>query len=138
MLWGMTTASSYLHQALDALLAERAEIDRKIETVKRTIGEVEGNGTMMIGPFGPTGPVAGGYYIPSSSPAPQPKSVGDIVLAMAEEYEVFTMDEIMEALAEKGNNAQRTSVSSIVSRMVSNGELQKGPQRGTFRGVASD
>ncbi|MGD0881595.1 MAG: hypothetical protein ABSB09_08515 [Acidimicrobiales bacterium] len=126
----MTTATEHLETAIQALMDERAEIDRQIEVLKRTLNEL-GGGTPSSPAWtrsgtGATGPVV----IPSVSMPRQ--SVSDIVLKLLNERAVASLAEIMEALSLAGNNSQQDSVSSILSRMVSNELIGKGPQRGTF------
>ena len=115
----MTSAMDHLKSALDDLMGQRMEVDRQIEVIKRTMAELQGT----LGMSWPLAPDIPTRTVPS---------VADTVLALSSAGNVFTMNEIMDALDHVGNPAQKTSVASIVSRMVSQGLIGKGPQRGTF------
>lgn len=131
----MSTATDYLRKALDALLAERSNLDQQIEVISRTLGELEPHDLDASPPTvtkvtsWPEGFQPGFVRTRISRP------VIDIVLELARAQTVFTTEELMTALKAEGNTAQRASVSSTLSRMVREGTLAKGPRRGSFQRV---
>ena len=98
------------------LATELAEADRQIAIVERTVSELAGDG-------GSTAATAPAYDLPS---------VRDTVREIAKTGEVFTLPQVIDAVKATGNDAKYGSVSSILSRMVNEGELRKVAKRGSF------
>ena len=112
----MTSAIEHMQAALAVLISQRSDLDRQIKVIERSIYELE-------------------RLSDNTSPPPErgKRTVAEVVGALAREQDVVTQTQIMEALRREGNTSQAASVSSIVSRMVSQGLLIKGPYRATYR-----
>ncbi|MGA2527978.1 MAG: hypothetical protein ABSG36_02305 [Acidimicrobiales bacterium] len=112
----MTSAIEHMQAALALLVRQRTDLDRQIKVIERSIYELE--------------------QVSDSTPSPPERgkrTVAEVVGALAREQEIVTQAQIMQTLRQEGNTAQATSVSSILSRMVSQGLLRKGPDRATYR-----
>lgn len=115
----MDTAVDHLNAALAAMREARDDIrrqlsdaDRQISILERTVAELSGS---------------------PAAPAPvEGPSIRDVAREIAARGEIFALAEVVEAVHAGGNDAKYGSISSILSRMVAEGELQKGGKRGTF------
>lgn len=118
----MNTALSYLEKARTELLAERAGIDREIAVLDEVIGRLQKT------PSSP-GPqvITDVADLPSAA-----RSIKDITLDIASRGEVFALSEVVEAAKLEGSPAKYESISSVVSRLGSEGVLNRGPRRGTY------
>ncbi|MCB1017596.1 MAG: hypothetical protein KDB10_21090, partial [Acidimicrobiales bacterium] len=110
------TAADYIRRALRELNAERDRLDRQIEVLDRTLDELEPGGS------GDAPDDSGSHGRP----------VRDIVMDLAGESHLFTLDEVMRRVRSEGNPAQHASVSSILSRLKREGFIDAGPRRGTY------
>lgn len=115
----MDTAVDHLNAALAAMRAARDDIrsqltdaDRQISILERTVAELSGS---------------------SAAPAPvEGPSIRDVAREIAARGDIFTLAEVVDAVHAGGNDAKYGSISSILSRMVAERELQKVGKRGTF------
>lgn len=64
-------------------------------------------------------------------------SVRDVVRELAESTPTFSFEDVMHALRIAGNDAQPTSVQSILSRLKREGLIRAGHRRGEYAGASS-
>ena len=110
-------ATDHLQKALNAMVAERAELDANINVL-----------TQMLGA---KAPVASPRPDASVGPISTAPSVNAIVMDMVAGGAVVTLPEIVTRAKELGNTANYNSISSVVSRLRRRGMLAKGPTRGS-------
>jgi hypothetical protein len=127
-LGGMADAADYLNQALSALRRQRADLDRQIRVIERTVNELSSPVVQVFDSDSGTGEDAGSVRVLRQPP----RAVREIALEIAHRGEVFSLEDVVQAVREEGNDAQYASVSSILSRLKGEGILQRGPRRGTY------
>lgn len=108
--------TEHLKLALEALVKQRDTINNKIDVVANALKAVEADEIIEIEV--------------STHRAP---SVPDVVLDLLRERDEIDLQNVLYRLEMVGNAATHESVSSTLSRMVSNGLIDKGPRRGTWK-----
>jgi hypothetical protein len=134
----MDSASDYVQAAIDRLKADRADltasIDEQIATLQAALRTmptmpVELNPTPNVVDTNPIGRVDN----PETMPAvPGGRSIKAVALDLAANTDVFSLQQVIATCHTEGNMALPPSISSVISRMVSDGLLAKGPRRGTY------
>jgi len=127
----MKDAKDLIAEAVDQLRRQRDEIDVQIVILMDTITKLEaGKGSVLAGHSFNSPPT-----ITLGSIGAPPRSIRAVALGLRDTSStgVFSLGELMTALGEEGSDAARASVSSVVSRLKAEGELEAGPRRGTYR-----
>lgn len=119
----MDTALDHLRAALSAMSTTRDQLaadlrnaENQITIVQRTIDELSDES-------------------PRSNAAASPyegPSIRDIAREIASAGHTFSLADVVDASRAAGNESKYASISSILSRMVNEGELRKGAKRGSF------
>jgi hypothetical protein len=118
----MSVAVEYLVKARQELLDERARVEREIRVLEEVIDRlrVEQPAT------------ASTNAVPATVPVSKARSVKEIALEVASRGDLFSLTEVVEAAKREGSPAKYESISSVVSRLSSEGVLERGPRRGTY------
>ena len=124
----MTEAVEYLTKALELLREQRDDIDRQIKVLERTVAELTGKLVHVTGHDNGSGAESSTTIRPVRAVRP----VRDIAIDVAKRGGVFTLEDVLKAVRDEGNDAQYASVSSILSRLRGEEVLVRGPRRGTY------
>ncbi len=109
----------HVRHAIDALLEQRSQLDIKIRSLQMVLEEMQGTAT----------------YVGLTPIATKTPSISEVVVNLLGIRGTVNLTEIVQALRLAGNGARQESVASTLSRMVANGQIGRGPYRGTYRRV---
>jgi hypothetical protein len=110
------TPEDHVRLAIEALIEQRGQLDLKIRSLQMVLEEMQGDVT----------------YVDLTPIVPKTPSISEVVMNLLAIRGTVSVDEIMQGLRLAGNGAQRDSVASTLSRMVANGQIARGPYRGSY------